>query len=103
MQNANLSPVSTKVTAFINETIARLERDLSQAPTELDKACAASRLAWQLRLVDSVRAITLSDETAESLQICSLSRVARRKMWAESRGKNQGATFFVELPAYQAA
>ncbi len=52
----------------MNETIARLERDLSQAPTELDKACAASALAWELRLVDSVRAITLSDETAESLR-----------------------------------
>jgi signal transduction histidine kinase/uncharacterized protein HemY len=52
----------------MNETIARLERDLSQAPTELDKACAASQLAWELRLVDSVRAITLSDETAESLR-----------------------------------
>lgn len=52
----------------MNETIARLERDLSQAPTELDKACAASQLAWELRLIDSVRAITLSDETAESLR-----------------------------------
>lgn len=52
----------------MNETIARLERDLSQALTELDKACAASRLAWELRLVDSVRAITLSDETAETLR-----------------------------------
>ncbi len=52
----------------MNETIARLERDLSQAPTELDKACAASQLAWELRLVDSVRAITLSDETAEVLR-----------------------------------
>ncbi len=52
----------------MNETIARLERDLNQAPTELDKACAASQLAWELRLVDSVRAITLSDETAESLR-----------------------------------
>lgn len=52
----------------MNETIARLERDLNQAPTELDKACAASLLAWELRLVDSVRAITLSDETAESLR-----------------------------------
>jgi signal transduction histidine kinase len=52
----------------MNETIARLERDLSQAPTELDKACAASLLAWELRLVDSVRAITLSDETAELLR-----------------------------------
>jgi signal transduction histidine kinase len=52
----------------MNETIARLEQDLSQAPTELDKACAASQLAWELRLVDSVRAITLSDETAESLR-----------------------------------
>ncbi len=52
----------------MNETIARLERDLSQAPTELDKACAASVLAWELRLVDPVRAITLSDETVEVLR-----------------------------------
>lgn len=52
----------------MNETIAHLEQALSQALTELDKACAASQLAWQLRLVDCVRAITLSDETAEVLR-----------------------------------
>ncbi len=52
----------------MNDTIARLEQDISHAPTELDKACAASQLAWELRLVDSIRAITLSDETAESLR-----------------------------------
>ncbi|MCS6990139.1 MAG: tetratricopeptide repeat protein [Chloroherpetonaceae bacterium] len=52
----------------MNETIEKLERHLSQAQTKLERACAASELAWELRAIDPVRAITISDEAAEVLR-----------------------------------
>lgn len=52
----------------MNETIAQIERRLRQASTELEKARSASELAWELRALDPIRAITISDETAATLR-----------------------------------
>jgi signal transduction histidine kinase len=52
----------------MNETIARLEQTVNHAPTELEKACSTSLLAWELRMVDASRAITLSDESMATIQ-----------------------------------